>query len=319
MTDRRSLVNISRQLFNRPAFVTEHWASVILSAARSELNIDLITTTEGQRIDRFGMKSLADAAREAVDAKPMNEERDYQINTVLSGIAVIEVSGTLTKSWGLDPYSGFTGYDGIKAKLIAAYEDDTIDAIMLDIDSPGGAVAGCFDLVDLIYALREEGEKPIAAIANEQACSAAYAIMSAATPGLRFVPRTGEVGSIGVLMMHTDVQQALQQEGVKVTIFRAGKHKAEGNPYETMSQDTVDRIQAELDEMRDLFINTVARNLATPERDVDAMKKIVRETEGLTYIGSHARALGLVDAVGSEDQLWTQLQKVIEQQRSITA
>lgn len=318
MTERRQLVNVSRQLFNRAVFVTEDWASVLLSAARSELNVDLITTTEGVRIDRMAMDEIARAARGAVDAKPTEAERAYQINTIIDGIAIIEVSGTLTKTWGLDPYSGFTGYDGIKAKLISAYEDDSVRAIMLDIDSPGGAVAGCFDLVDLIYALREDGAKPIAAIANEQACSAAYAIMSAATPGLRFVPRTGEVGSIGVLMMHTDVQQALQQEGVKVTIFRAGKHKAEGNPYETMSTETVSRIQAELEEMRDLFINTVARNLTSAGGNVDDMKKIVRETEGLTYIGTHARAIGLVDAVGSEDQLWAQLQTVIEQPRSIT-
>lgn len=318
MSDRRQLVNVSRQLFNRAVFVTEDWASVLLSAARSELNIDLITTTEGARIDRMGMDRIASGARHAVDTKPDSQRSDYSVNTVINGVAVIEVSGTLTKSWGLDPYSGFTGYDGIKAKLVDAFDDDSIEAILLDIDSPGGAVAGCFDLVDLIYALRSEGTKPIAAIANEQACSAAYAIMSAATPGLRWTPRTGEVGSIGVLMMHTDVQQALQQEGVKVTIFRAGKHKAEGNPYETMSQETVERIQAELDDMRDIFINTVARNLTVEGGDVDAMKKTIRETEGLTYIGTNARANGLVDAVGSEDQLWAQLQTVLEQQRSST-
>lgn len=306
MTRPRSLIHVSRQLFNQPVFVTEDWASVILSAARSELNINLISRTDGVEIDRMGMERLARAARADVDVR---EDQRYRgdVNEVTNGIAVIPIEGTLTKSWGLDPYSGFTGYDGIKAKLIAAMEDNDVEAIMLDIDSPGGAVAGCFDLVDLIYALREENQKPIAAIANEMACSAAYAIYSAATPGFRFVPRTGEIGSIGVLMMHTDVQKALQMEGIEVRIFRAGKWKAEGNGYEDMAKETADRIQATLDEMRDLFVNTVARNLARPGDDVNALKKTVRETEGLTYIGRHARDIGLADEVGSEDQLWARL------------
>ncbi|TOL42864.1 serine peptidase, partial [Vibrio parahaemolyticus] len=70
--------------------------------------------------------------------------------------------------------------------------------ICLDIDSPGGEVAGCFDLVDLIYELR--GKKPIYAILSENAYSAAYAIASAADK--IYVPRTGGVGSVGVIVIH---------------------------------------------------------------------------------------------------------------------
>ncbi|MES2903259.1 MAG: S49 family peptidase [Pseudomonadota bacterium] len=302
---KRSLVNVSRQLFNRPVFVTEDWASVLISAARSELNVDIIEQSDGRRLDRFEMETLARDARADVDEKRNRVER--RIFDEANGIAIIPISGTLTKTWGLDPYSGFTGYDGIKAKIVAAMDDDGIDAILLDIDSPGGAVAGCFDLVDFIYAVRESNVKPIAAIANELACSAAYAIMSAASPGLRWAPRTGEVGSIGVLMMYTNVEKAMQQDGVEVRIFRAGAHKAEGNPFEKLGDDTAARIQKTLDEMRDLFINTVARNLTRDGGDVDAFKKTIRETEGLTYIGDHARGIGLVDTVGSEDQLWSRL------------
>jgi signal peptide peptidase SppA len=309
VTRNRSLVRVSQQLFNQPAFVTEKWASVLLSAVRSELNIDLITRTDGSTLDRVGMDRLARDAREAVDIRD-DRRAQYRVYEVNDGVAVIPIEGTLTRTWGLDPYSGFTGYDGIKTKLVAAMEDEDVKAIMLDIDSPGGAVSGCFDLVDLIYALREDNVKPIGAIANEMACSAAYAIFSAATPGYRFVPRTGEVGSIGVLMMHTDVQKALALDGIGVTIFRAGKWKAEGNPYENLKEPTIERIQQTLDEMRDLFIDTVARNLTSRGGDVDAMKKTVRETEGLTYIGRHARDIGLVDEVGSEDQLWARLQEL---------
>jgi hypothetical protein len=79
----------------------------------------------------------------------------------------------------LRPYSGMTGYDGIRQNFLTALEDPAVRAIVLDIDSPGGEVAGCFDLVDTIYAAR--GEKPIWAILDESAYSAAYAIASAPT------------------------------------------------------------------------------------------------------------------------------------------
>jgi ClpP class serine protease len=71
-----------------------------------------------------------------------------------------------------------TGYDGIRQAFLTAMEDPDISGICLDIDSPGGEVAGCFDLVDVIYGAR--GKKPIHAILTESAYSAAYAIASAA-------------------------------------------------------------------------------------------------------------------------------------------
>lgn len=305
MRPNRSLVNVSRQLFNRPLLVTEEWATALLSAARSELNVELIINSEGREFDAAGMRHVAEEAREAVDVR--EDRRAGKVYQVTDGVAVIPIEGTLTRSWGLDSYSGFTGYDGIKAKFVSAMEDADVEAIMLDIDSPGGAVAGLFDLVDLMYAFRESNVKPVGAIANEMAASAAYALYTTATPGLRFVPRTADVGSIGVVYMHTDVQKALQQEGIEVRIFRAGKWKAEGNAYEDMKPETAKRIQQDLDEIRALFVKTAARNLAREGDDVAQIKKTILETEGLTYIGPHARALGLADTVGSEDQLWTQL------------
>lgn len=322
---RRQLLRVAAQILNRPVLISEEWAAIIISAVRSELNIDVLTTTEGIHLNGAGMDFMAADARRAVDAKrrrhaeqaaaragrtvaPMREEESSsKIFPEYGGVAVIEISGTLTKNWGLQPYSGFTGYDGIKAQFIAAMEDDSVDAILLDIESPGGAVAGCFDLVDLMYAYRQDNRKPVVAIANEMACSGAFAIMTVAEPGWRFVPRTGEVGSVGVLLIHTDEQKAMQMEGVGVRIFRAGKWKAEGNPYEDMDPKTAERIQTTIDEMRDLFIDTVARNIAAEPADVAALKKTIRETEALTYIGRHARAAGLVEEVASEDQVWDRL------------
>jgi signal peptide peptidase SppA len=301
MSEHRDLVRVTAQVLNRPLFTTPRHASLILSALRSELNIDLIHQVDGTSLDRAAMAAAAAAGRSAADARAQarSARDEYKIFAEQDGIAIIPISGTLMKNWGLDPYSGSTGYDGIKMKLIAAMEDDAINAIYLDIDSPGGVVAGCMDLADLIFACnKKNGGKPIWAISNEQMCSAAFALGCGADR--LFVPRTAEVGSVGVLWLYTNVEDALAKEGIKVRIFRAGKYKAEGNAYENMSKDAADRIQAELDEMREIFIETVARGRGMS-------KKAVRDTEALTYMGQHARDVNFATEVASDDQVWAQM------------
>ena len=148
-------------------------------------------------------------------------------------VAVIQVEGTLVQKLGtLRPYSGMTGYDGIRQNFLEALSDPAVEAIVLDIDSPGGEVAGCFDLVDTIYAAR--GEKPIWSVLSESAYSAGYAIASAADRIV--VPRTGGTGSIGVISMHVDWSQALTEAGVKVTFITYGERKADGHPEIPLSR-----------------------------------------------------------------------------------
>jgi len=305
MSANHPLLRVSAEILNRPIMVTPRHATVILSAMRSRLNIKLVEQIEGMPLDQVAMEAVLSDARMAADTRRGAQRRtggnDRKPFAFVDGIAIIPISGTLMKNWGLEPYSGSTGYDGIKAKLIAAMNDDDVRAIYLDIDSPGGVVSGCFDLCDLIFACNERnGGKPIWGLANEQACSAAYAI--GASCDKLYLPRTGEVGSIGVLWIYSNVEEALAQEGVKVTLFRSGKHKAEGNSVETMGEDTAARIQAELDEMRELFISTVARGRGL-------RKKPVRDTEALTYMGKHATDNVLADGVLSEDQFWARMQQ----------
>lgn len=116
-------------------------------------------------------------------------------------------------------------YDGIRACFLQALNDSEVKAICLDIDSPGGEVAGCFDLVDEIYAAR--GSKPVWAILSESAYSAAYALASAADKII--LPRTGGVGSVGVIVMHVDWSQKIKNDGLQVTIITYGDRKAESN------------------------------------------------------------------------------------------
>lgn len=292
------LSRVVQRIFDHPYALHESRVPMILGAIRGKYGIRQITMGD-QVIDEIGMDAFAAAGREQALARDARR-RDGRIFREADGVAIIEVWGTLVKDWGADPFSGITGYDGIEQKLIAAMEDENIKAIWLDIDSGGGDVAGLFDLVDLIYSMNaRNGGKPIYAMAAEHAYSAAYAIGSAADK--LFVPRYGGVGSVGVITMHASFKRALDAEGIDVTVIRSGEEKARANPYELLPESTKAHIQRQIDAIREGFIKTVARNRPA------ASEKIVRETEGLDYMGEDARAIGLVSAVCSEHEAWGKL------------
>jgi len=208
---------------------------------------------------------------------------------MVDGIAVIEVSGVLVHrgAW-IGQSSGQTSYEGIAAQLAAAIADPAVRGIALEIDSFGGEVAGVFDLADAIRAAR--AQKPVQAFVAEHAFSAGYALASQATSII--LPRTGAVGSIGVVVMHADLSGQLSDEGVTVTLIHSGAHKVDGNPYEPLPDPVRARIQGEIDSIRTLFAQTVAagrgRRLTT---------EAALATEAECYRGAEALAAGLADEV----------------------
>lgn len=206
------------------------------------------------------------------------------------GIAYIPVRGPLFNDEYIDRYHGWSGYKGLAAQFTAALGDPAVRAILFDIDSPGGVVNGCFDLSDLIFAGRSAG-KPIWAMANDTATSAAYAIASAAHRV--FLPRFGAVGSIGVWTMHIDMSGALEAFGVKITLVAAGAHKLDGNPFEPLPDDVRADMQSSVDHVRDGFVDAVARY-----RDIPADQ--VRETEAAVFDDRDAVQAGLADAVATD-------------------
>ena len=212
-------------------------------------------------------------------------------------VAVIPIHGTLVRrTSGIEAESGLASYTGIAAQLDAALASPEIAAILLDIDSPGGESGGVFDLADRIRAASEV--KPVWAVANDMAFSAAYALASAATRV--FVARTGGVGSIGVIAMHVDQSVKDAQDGVRYTAVFAGERKNDLNPHEPISNEAHAVLKAEVVRIYDLFVETVARHRGL---DADA----VRATEAGLFFGPDAVATGLADAVGSLDDALTQL------------
>lgn len=211
---------------------------------------------------------------------------------VVDGVAIIPVRGVLFNGpscWG-------GTYGDIRRAFLAALDANDVQAIALLCDSPGGTVEGCFDLAELIYQAR--GAKPTHAILAESAYSAAYALASACDR--ISVPRTGGTGSVGVIAMHADLSGMLDEAGIKVTIIRCGERKAEGVPFEPLSDAALGRMQADVDTLGELFVDTVARN-----RGLKA--SAVRAQQAGTFLGATGVEAGLADAVAAPDEAFRAL------------
>jgi signal peptide peptidase SppA len=208
-------------------------------------------------------------------------------------IAVISVIGTLaTRSGYLDAVSGLQAYGDIGDAVAAAMDDASVRGVILDIDSPGGEVGGLFDLVERIEAIRSVGAKPLWAVANESALSAAYAIASAADR--IYVTRTGEAGSIGVVAVHVDESGADAKAGLAWTFVFAGDQKVDANAHEPLSERARATIQADVDRLYSEFCALVAAN-----RGLTAAT--VRSTNAAIYRGELAIRAGLADRLGALD------------------
>ncbi|CBG89341.1 S49 family peptidase [Citrobacter rodentium] len=281
-----NLPHLAQRLFNTPLAIHPHKAEVIMAAVMDRFGISRVEASMAMSDESYGYD----------DNRRRSTQRDPGYDNV-AGIAVIPIQGTLVQKLGcLRPYSGMTGYDGIRQTFLTAMADPEITGICLDIDSPGGEVAGCFDLVDEIYSAR--GDKPIHAILSESAYSAAYAIASAADRIC--VPRTGGVGSVGVVTMHLDWSQRIMDDGLKVTIITFGSRKAEGSPYKELSDEAFTAIQQDINAMGELFVNTVARN-----RGISA--KVIKNTQAACFMAGDGVELGLADEVITPDAAFRKL------------
>ena len=248
--------------------------------------LDVILSVVGQRI------GMAD-----VPAMPMMDMAAFQRPPMASapeGIAVIPIHGSLVKrSLGMEAASGLTSYGEIAAMLDAALADSQVSGILLDIDSPGGEASGSFELARRVREVASQ--KPVWAVANDAAYSAAYAI--AASAQRLFVTETGGVGSIGVIALHVDQSVKDAKDGYHYTAITAGAHKNNYSPHEPLSDAAKTELQGEVDRLYAIFTEHVA---AMRSLDLDA----VRATEAGLFFGTNAVTQGLSDGVQTlEDTL----------------
>jgi signal peptide peptidase SppA len=220
---------------------------------------------------------------------------------ILEGIAVLPVLGTLVRRASyIGAASGLTSYHDIEAMAEQAFADPQVRAVLLEVDSSGGEAGGVFDLAQRLRQLAQTSGKPLWAIADETALSAAYAIACAADR--LWLTRTAEVGSIGVVAVHVDESVADAKAGLNYTFLHAGAHKVDGHPHAPLPAPVAADIQTDIEQLHEQFISLVAgfRRL-TPDA--------IRNTEARVYRGEAALQAGLADQIGTRSEALTALQR----------
>lgn len=269
------LARLCQKLFNVPLALKPDHAEIIVAALAERLGIGSLTRLSGEALALYDDGPISTSFR---------NDPGYDL---AGNVAVIPIHGTLVQRTGaLRPICGMTGLDSIRQSFLTALTDHAVEAIVLDVDSPGGEMAGLLDMADTIYSAR--GTKPIWAILNESAYSAAYALASAADRVT--VPRTGGTGSIGVIFMHVDWSQALTDAGLKVTFIQHGDRKTDGHPEIPLSKEARASFQQQIDAMGDMLVETIACNRGLAVRKV-------RDTQAATYLGADGVEQGLADQV----------------------
>jgi capsid assembly protease len=285
---------VASRLFNAPLALRPEKAEMLCAALVDRMGIQKLDSIDGTSLAAAQLRQKASDWTEEND--PVSPARRQY--TVEQRVARVSIDGTLVhKLGGVSPWSGMIGYDCLEKVISDALANKEVGAVLLDIDSPGGEVAGCFDFCRKLASMtRRAGEtKPIIAFANEMACSAAYAIASVCDAVM--TTETGQVASIGVWTMQVDMTKGLSKNGIEVTMIRAGERKARGGPYEPADKATFEKLQGWVDETWDIFAT-----LVSDHRPIS--KQAVLALEGDWFTGSSALDLGLVDAVDSSEAIF---------------
>ena len=225
----------------------------------------------------------------AVDEERFARESRSSTVDAPRGIAIIPLQGALSNRGGMAAF---------RASLARAVTNADVGTIVLDVDSPGGTVAGTAETAAAVSAAA--GQKRVIAVADSLMASAAYWIGAQASELV--VSPSSEVGSIGVLAVHMDLSKALEDFGIKTTIMRSTPFKAEGSPFEPLTEEARASIMGSVTEAHDDFVRAVATG-----RRVSQTK--VREDFGQGRVVSAQRAVqvGMADRVATMNEVLAEL------------
>ena len=219
------------------------------------------------------------------------QEHDVEdVAEVIDGIAVVCIDTPLESKAG--PWWGyFDDYESILCRFENALRSDEVKAVLLKIDSPGGAAQGLNACVDAMRKCKKKIGKPVIAFADEGAYSAAYALACVADQ--IYLPKAGGLGSIGVIARIVDWTEANKKDGIRVETITTGNRKADGDPNVPVSKEAIAHLQRRVDQLGDLYFKLVEKT-----RGIDA-----RSLQADTFYGKDAVKRGLADKVMSLDHL----------------
>lgn len=276
------------------AFYAQPWA--IEPAAFAAIEAVLLRHAAGQRLTAEQIAAAVGDAPQIAAAR-----RDDVRSRSGGGLQVIPVHGVLTpRDYQVGASSRpLTSTEALAREFAAAAADPRVGAVVLDVDSPGGAVSGTVEAADALWALRQSGKRVIA-VSNHMAASAAYWIASQATEVI--VAPSASVGSIGVIAEHRDLSAAYEQAGIRRTYVTYGKYKSEGHDGAPLEDDARAHLQEVVDEAGAQFTRAVARG----RKHADVSIEQVRGAEfgqGRMKDARQAVAARMADRIGTLDDV----------------
>lgn len=223
-------------------------------------------------------------------------KKPYQVSGTT---AVIPLTGPMSKHYTCATWLiGGTASTEVAYAIRQATKDDSIETILMVIDSPGGEVSGIEDLGNALFAAR--GIKKTVAVIEDMACSAGYWVASQAEEV--WCNRTAWVGNIGVYTVVHDFSKAAAEQGVKVTVVKSAERKGDGVRGAKVEKAAYDHLQELIDTQHANFVAAVARGRGMTTEDVEEL------ADGRCHIGQDAVDAGLADRIGSVEDALTSLQ-----------
>lgn len=295
----RQLLRASTLLFNQPLLVAPDMLDLGVRWANQAMNLNIINIGPGT-----GAGLWSDDGDHAARMEQIEHERRVAIGQ--TGVEVIPVSGVLvSRGSHINACEVMTSYEGLRQQLRQAVADPLVERVVLDIDSPGGAAVGAFELAADIRAMALQ--KPITGIVNFMAYSGGYLIGSACSELV--VSQTSGIGSIGVIASHMDRSKLEENMGVKVTTVYAGAHKNDLSPHEPLTDQSLQFLNNLVQESYQMFVGAVAEYRGL------TVEQVIATQAGL-YRGQSGITAGLADRMQSPQAAVDDLSRAVAQSRA---
>jgi len=221
-------------------------------------------------------------------------------NEAYCNIATVPIHGVITSDDnGFTQLLGFGAISGATSlieKIEAADEDPTIEAILIDIDSPGGTPVAADDVMRAL----ESAHKPTVALIRDLGASAAYWIAAGADHIV--ASPISSVGSIGVTMSYVEIAGANEEEGSRWINLASGEFKDAGNPDRRLREEEQEYFQSQVNTVHDYMVDRIASMRPTITRE-----QYSALADGRVFLGTRGLELGLVDALGGAQEVRTYL------------
>jgi protease IV len=224
-------------------------------------------------------------------APPERFQEKYVTGEGVDKVAVLPVVGQISSA-GSDALGAQTATpETLRNQLRQAERDDSVKAVVIEVNSPGGGVVASDRMRESIQEFKEETEKPVVVSMGDTAASGGYYI---ATVADEIVANENTLtGSLGVIFSYFNFAEAAEEYGIEQEIVKSGPYKDIGSPTREPTEEELQILQAYVNDAYDSFVRVIVEGRGLSEEEVREL------ADGRIYSGQQAEALGLVDALGN--------------------